>query len=281
VDQRDGRGERPARRIDTTVEHPARRYNYWLGGKDHFAVDRASGDAIAAAFPTARAAALANRAFLRRAVTFLTAEAGIRQFLDIGCGIPAPGHTHEVAQAVASQSRVVYVDNDPVVTAHTRALLQGAPSGTTCCIEADLRKYQSILHNNDLTETLDLTQPVALLLVAVLHFVPDADDPYTTVAALLSALAPGSYLVVSHATSDFTTPEYSEKVLALMRPGTMWPRSRVDLARFFAGLELVPPGIAPVADWRPDQPGADPGPRLTPAESPMYCAVGRLPHRPR
>jgi len=181
-------------RLDTTVAPPARRYNYWIGGKDHFAADRESGEAILAAFPAARAAALENRAFLRRAVTYLTAEAGVRQFLDIGTGIPAPDNTHEVAQAIAPESRVVYVDNDPIVLTHARALLSSSPQGATAYLEEDLHDFPKILEHPEVTGTLDLTQPVALLLVAVLHFVHDEDDPYEMVAGLLDGLPVGSYL---------------------------------------------------------------------------------------
>jgi hypothetical protein len=261
-------------RIDTTTAHPARRYNYWLGGKSHFAADRESGDAVAAAFPTARVSALENRAFMRRAVTFLTREVGIRQFLDIGTGIPAPNNTHEVAQAIAPESRVVYVDNDPIVLSHARALLNSSPEGATTYIEADLRDYQTILKHSDLIGMLDLSRPVALMLVAILHFLDDADDPQAIVAGLVGALPAGSYLVISHGTADYCSPELKAKILGVMKHGLLVPRSRADFTQFFDGLELVPPGIVSVADWRAEN---EPGPRLTPAEASLYCAVARVP----
>ena len=184
-------GGSPSDRIDTTVPHPARRYNYWLGGKDNFQADRESGDAMAAAFPTIRTSALENRRFLQRAVGYLAREAGIRQFLDIGTGIPTANNTHEVAQAVAPESRVVYVDNDPIVLAHARALLTSSPEGATAYIDADLRDPEKILAHPELQRTIDLSQPVGLMLVAVLHFVPDGDDPYALVRRLLDALPAG------------------------------------------------------------------------------------------
>jgi hypothetical protein len=261
-----------AQRIDTTVAHPARRYNYWLGGKDNFAADRESGDAVLAAFPTARAAALENRAFMGRAVAYLTREAGIRQFLDIGTGIPAPGNTHEVAQAIAPESRVVYVDNDPIVMAHARALIAGSPAGATAYIEVDLRDHPSILAAPELTGTLDLDRPVALLLVAVLHFLPDDADPHSIVKGLVRALPSGSYLVVSHGTADYSPPDVQAQLVAAMRHGAIYPRTRNEFGRFFEGLDLVEPGVVSVADWRPV-----PGGHLSPAETSAWGAVARVP----
>jgi len=235
-------------RIDTSVAHPARRYNYWLGGKDNFAADRASGDAVAAIFPSIRVAALENRAFLRRAVTFLAEEAGIRQFLDIGTGLPSADNTHEVAQRLAPASKVVYVDNDPLVMVHARALLTSASeAGRTDYVEADFREPDKILH--EAKRTLDLSQPVALMLIAVLHFVPEEDDPYDTVARLVNALAPGSYLAMTHTTADYL----DEKQIADIkggRYGSFCPRPRAQFARFFDGLEIQPPGIVSVSEWR-------------------------------
>jgi hypothetical protein len=178
-------------RIDTSVPHPARRYNYWLGGKDHFQADRDSGDAIAELFPTVRAAALANRAFMRRAVTYV-ARQGVRQFLDIGTGIPAPNNTHEVAQAINPDTHVVYVDNDPIVMSHARALLTSREGGLTAYLEADLRDYEEILNHPDVRRVLDLGQPVGLLLVAILHFLVDADDPAGIVAARTAGSGPSA-----------------------------------------------------------------------------------------
>src|SRR5690242_16640062 len=180
-----------ASRLDTSVPHPARRYNYWLGGKDNFAADRESGDAVVKLFPSIRTAAIENRAFLRRAVTLLAGELGIRQFLDIGTGLPTADNTHEVAQRVAPDSRVVYVDNDPLVMVHARALLTAAPgAGPTDYVEADVRSPEHILR--EAAKLLDFDRPVALMLVAVLHFLADEEDPHGIVRRLLGALPPGS-----------------------------------------------------------------------------------------
>jgi hypothetical protein len=259
-------------RIDSTVVHSARRYNYWLGGKDNFAVDRESGDAVAAIFPTIRTAARENRGFLRRAVTFLTEQAGIRQFLDIGTGLPSADNTHEVAQRLAPQSRVVYTDNDPLVMAHARALLTAASDvGVTDYIEADVRAPDKILH--EAAQTLHFDQPVALILVAVLHFIRDEDDPYGIVARLVDALPSGSYLVMSHATGDyFGENEIAD--IAAGRYGPFFPRAHEQIAQFFDGLELLPPGIVSVAQWRAEN---EPQPRPTVADTAAYGAVARVP----
>jgi S-adenosyl methyltransferase len=258
-------------RIDTSVAHPARRYNYWLGGKDNFAADRASGDAVAAAFPNIRLAAVENRRFLRRAVTYLTADAGIRQFLDIGTGLPSADNTHEVAQRSAPQSRVVYVDNDPLVMVHARALLTSASdAGVIDYIEADAREPDKILH--EAARTLDFGQPVALMLVAVLHFITEDENPYGVVARLVDALAPGSYLVMSHATGDYL----DAKTLAGFSagPATISFRTREQFATFFDGLELLPPGVVSAAQWRAED---ESQPRPTAADTATYCAVARVP----
>jgi SAM-dependent methyltransferase len=258
--------------VDTSVAHPARRYDYWLGGKDNFEVDRKSGDAIAAVLPSVRAAARANRAFLRRAVTFLTREAGVRQFLDIGAGLPAAENTHEVAQRLAPDARVVYVDNDPLVMMHARALLTGGSGvGVTDYVEADVRNPDKILE--EAKRTLDIDQPIALLLVSMLHFISHDDDPYGIVARLVDALAPGSYLVISHAASDYLEKIHLDEI-ASGRHGPLWPRSREQVARFFDGLELLPPGIASVVHWRAEN---EPQSQLTAAEALGHCAVGRIP----
>jgi hypothetical protein len=259
-------------RIDTSVVHSARRYNYWLGGKDNFAVDRESGDAVAAMFPTIRTAALENRRFLRRAVTYLTEQAGIRQFLDIGTGLPSADNTHEVAQRSAPECRVVYVDNDPLVMVHARALLTSRSSvGVTDYIEADVRSPDAILQ--EAARTLDFSQPIALLLLAVLHFIPDDDDPHGVVARLVSAMPSNSFLVMSHATSDFLT-EKDVAAIAAGRYGPFLPRPREQFARFFDGLELLPPGIVSASEWRAEN---EPQPRPTAAETATYTAVARIP----
>jgi SAM-dependent methyltransferase len=259
--------------IDTSVAHPARRYNYWLGGKDHFAADRQSGDLLAAAFPTARVAALENRDFLRRSVRYL-AESGIRQFLDIGTGLPVPDNTHEIAQRIAPSSRVLYVDNDPIVMTHARALTVGTEQGRTDYVEADLREPEVILGHPYLRRTLDLNQPVALLLVAVLHFVHDDDFAAGVVRRLLDALPPGSYLVASNLTLDYAPPAQVAKHEELLASGRTDARARTatEFGRFFTGLDLVEPGIVAVSDWRPSRPE---GQRPTAADVAINGAVGR------
>ncbi|MFG1778039.1 SAM-dependent methyltransferase [Micromonospora sp. NPDC049051] len=269
----------PSDRIDTAVAHPARRYNYWLGGKDNFQADRDSGDRMAASFPTIRTAALENRRFLQRAVRHLARDAGIRQFLDIGTGIPTADNTHEVAQAIAPESRVVYVDNDPIVLAHARALLTSAPEGATAYIDADLRDPERILHHPDLLRTIDPSRPVALMLVAILHFVSDDDDPYAVVRRLLDALPSGSYLAASHATDDYLPRHVAQEAKAVAARadgphGLINLRTKAEFSRFFEGLELVEPGVTSVADWRAED---APQPRPSVAEVSMYGAVARKP----
>jgi hypothetical protein len=263
-------------RIDTSAAQPARRYNYWLGGKDNFAADRESGDAIAAIFPTVRVAAVENRAFLRRATAFLAGEAGIRQFLDIGTGLPVADNTHEVAQRIAPDARVLYVDNDPIVMAHARALLTGTAQGATSYLEADLREPAKILSHPDLAGTLDLGRPVGLMLIAVLHFIPGQGEATRIVRELLDALPPGSYLAASNATTDYSTPEIRAAYDAMLASGRSdaWPRAREEFASLFEGLELVPPGITMVSDWRAD---GESQPRPDPSKVGMYGAVGRMP----
>jgi hypothetical protein len=262
----------PSPRLDFHTVSPARRWNYWLGGKDHFQVDRESGDRIAQVYPPIRTAAREGRAFHGRAIRYLAQDAGIRQFLDIGTGLPAPDNTHEVAQAVAPECRVVYVDNDPMVLAHARALTVGTAQGMTNYIDADLRDPATILDSPQLAATLDLRQPVALLLIAVLHFIKDDEQARRIVADLLSAVAPGSYLVATHGTGDFIDPQTAAKFDAMLATGQVdtWPRNRDNFAGFFEGLQLIEPGIVPVSEWRPERPE-----RLPPAEVSTYGAIGR------
>jgi SAM-dependent methyltransferase len=263
----------PATRIDTSIPHPARRYDYWLGGKDNFAADRESADRITAAFPSARIGALENRRFMHRAVRYLAQQAGIRQFLDIGTGIPTSPNTHEIAQGIAPASRVVYVDNDPIVLAHARALLTSTPDGATAYLDADLRQPQHILADPDLQRTLDLSQPVALMLVAVLHFIPDTDNPRGLIDQLLRPLAPGSYLVISHVTPDLLAPEAAAKANQVATKEAVHARSKAQIAAFLDGLDLVDPGIVPVSEWRAE---TEPEPRPTPAEVGSFGAVAQL-----
>ncbi len=243
--------------IDWSVPHPARRYNYWLGGKDNYAVDRASADAIEGVFPHIRTAARANRQFLQRAVRYLVEQRGIRQFLDIGTGLPTVDNTHEVAQRIDPTARVVYVDNDPLVMTHARALLTSTPEGRTSYLEADLRDPASILEHAELAATLDRTQPVALMIVAILHFVRDHDEAYASVRALVDALPAGSFLVATHATDDFMDDQLRTKLAGLKTDFV--GRSQAQVARFFDGLELVEPGLQIVSQWRPE-PGTSPPP---------------------
>jgi hypothetical protein len=265
--------------IDTTVAHPARRYNYFLGGKDNFEADRISGDDAIANFPTIEIAAIENRRFLRRAVSFLVKEAGIRQFLDIGTGIPSADNVHEVAQSIAPDARVVYADNDPIVLAHARRLLATAPGGATAYIHADVREPAAILDHLELRWTIDLHRPTALMLLSVAHFVMDADDPYGHIAKLTAALAPGSYLVMSHATLDFMSAaghnavdDWHERERDRTRD-PFRPRTKAEFARFFEGMELVAPGITPVSEWRNDAPEQD---RPAAADTMAYAAVARV-----
>ncbi|MEU7868239.1 SAM-dependent methyltransferase [Dactylosporangium sp. NPDC049140] len=259
-------------RIDTTVAHPARRYNYWLGGKDNFEADRRSAEQIEAATPTIRVATAENRRFLQRAVRYLT-EQGIRQFLDIGTGIPTAHNTHEVAQAIAPDARIVYIDNDPIVLTHARALLTSTPEGRTAYIDADLREPGRILADPDLHSTLDLTEPVALMLVAILHFIRDDEDPKGIINTLANALPPGSYLVASHVTYEYMPPEQLAQMEAANRDGRFRARSAEQLAALLDGMELVAPGIVSVAHWRAD---GEPEPR--PAVEDVFCnaAVARI-----
>jgi S-adenosyl methyltransferase len=266
-------------RFDTSVPHPARRYDYWLGGKDNFAADRESADAIAAAYPGVRIAAVENRWFMHRVVRYLAEEAGIGQFLDIGTGIPTSPNVHEIAQAVDPGARIVYVDNDPIVLVHTRALLASTPQGRTAYIDADLREPDGILGDAELHGTLDLTQPVALMMVAILHFILDDRDPYGVVARLVEAMPPGSYLALSHVTYDFLPASTIAELNAAnaARNVEFRPRSREEFTRFFDGLELVPPGIVSVAEWRAEH---APQPRPSAETTGVYGALARIPQRP-
>jgi len=259
----------PARRtIDTSVAHSARVHDYWLGGKDNFAADRAAGDAVMAAYPGIVMSVRANRAFLARAVRFLAVEAGIRQFLDIGTGIPASNNTHEVAQSLAPGSRVVYVDYDPVVLLHARALLKGSGEGVLDYIDADLRDPQAILEQA--AKTLDFTRPVAVMLIAIMHLIVDDDDPYGLVGQLMAAVPPGSYLALSQVASDIQAEQMAEAARRYNRLAreTQRHRSHAEVARFFDGLDLVEPGLVPVQHWRPDSESAN-------SHSAMWGGVAR------
>jgi len=238
--------------FDTSVAHIARVYDYWLGGKDNYAADRRAGDEAIQSYPDMASSVRANREFLARAVRYLAAEAGIRQFLDIGTGIPTANNTHEVAQSVAPDSRVVYVDNDPIVLAHARALLTSSPQGVTDYIDADLRDTETILARA--ARSLDFSRPVAIMLIAILHVISDDDHPYQIVAKLIDAVPPGSYLALSHVASDIEPDKVAETRKRLNRlmyqKGTY--RSHDQVARFFGGLDMIEPGVVVVPQWRPD-----------------------------
>jgi hypothetical protein len=239
----------PSPLFDISVPHIARVYNYWLGGKDHFAADRDLAERFIKADPEVIAGVRANRAFLGRAVHFLATEARVRQFIDIGTGIPTANNTHEVAQRAAPDSRVVYVDNDPIVLAHARALLTSDPDGVTDYIDADLRNTGTILKQAALT--LDFGQPVAVMLVGILQCIPDEDDPRGIVAALMDGVPPGSYLAVSHPASDVHAG--ARAGAALLSQGLASPvtfRTRAAIGRFFDGLELIEPGLVSTSQWR-------------------------------
>jgi hypothetical protein len=244
--------------MDPTVPHPARRYNYWLGGKDNFDADRASADLIKKEFPTIEDAARANRGFLRRVVTTMVHQHHVTQFLDIGAGLPSAGNTHEIAQTLNPEARVVYVDNDPLVMVHARALLTPLSDvGTTSYIEADLRDPASILTDPALRDTLDLSQPVGLLLVAILHFIQDNDDPYDIVRQLLAPLPAGSFLALSHVGINLLSPDLAARFAEINRnAGIDMPQRNLDqITPFFDGLQIIEPGIVPIQRW-PFDPGA-------------------------
>jgi hypothetical protein len=261
--------------IDTSVAHAARVYDYLLGGTDHFPVDREVAEqqaAVAGGVENVRTDLRANRAFLGRAVRHLVGEAGIRQFLDIGTGIPNADNVHGVAQRAARDSRIVYVDNDPLVLRHARTLLQSTSEGATAYINGDLREPEDILLRAAVT--LDPGQPLAVLLIAILHLIPDEDDPYALVSRLLEALPPGSHLVLSHMAKDINADEMAElaRVPRRLKEAVRYEfamRTRAEVSRFLDGLDLVEPGLVRVDQWRPEQAAA----RATA----IYAAVGRKP----
>jgi SAM-dependent methyltransferase len=253
--------------FDPSVPHPARVYAYWMGGKDHYLADRHAAEEVIRRRPQVVEGARANRAFLARVVRFLAAECGIRQFLDIGTGLPAPHNTHEVAQAIAPDCRIVYVDNDPLVLVHARALLTSTRQGSCDYLEADLRDAPTILAAA--AETLDLTRPAAVLLLAVLHFITDIDDPAAIVATLTRQLAPGSFVVISHLTGDFAPGPVLAGVKAYntVVPTALVPRTHSQVSALFAGLPMVPPGVVPLTEWRPALAGK------APVSADMYAGI--------
>jgi hypothetical protein len=261
--------------LQTHRPHPARVYDFLLGGKDNFAADRAAAEEALRANPNGKVSPRENRAFLQRAIHYLTAEAGIRQFLDIGTGLPTSPNVHEVAQAAIPEARIVYADNDPIVLAHARALLTSSPEGKTAYIDADLRDPDSILASPALRDTLDLTQPVALLLIAIMHFVPDQDGPYDIASRLLGALPSGSYLALSHLTGDFDPQAWAGVAEVYAKNGmVMRVRSLPEIERFFAGLDLIEPGVVSLPRWRPD-PGNGGGSPPSDAAASVYGGLAR------
>jgi hypothetical protein len=263
--------------IDITKAHPARTWDYYLGGKDNFAADRAAADKVIAAWPGMRVAARENRKFIGRAVRFLAGEAGIDQFLDIGSGLPTAENVHEVAQAINPAARVVYVDNDPLVLVHARALLTSSPEGKCAYIQADLREPETILDAAATRETLDFTRPIALILAAVVHFLLPEDEPARIVKTLVDALPSGSYVAASHGSTEYGTQQEADAVIRLLLASgvAVAPRHSGDFGRLvFDGLELVPPGVVLLSEWRPDPVGA---PRPGAREVGTNAGVARKP----
>jgi O-methyltransferase involved in polyketide biosynthesis len=266
----DSAAESPS--FDTTIPHPARIYDYWLGGKDNYEADREAAEQVIATQPSILATVRANRAFLRRAVQYLAGEAGIRQFLDIGAGLPTNENTHQIAQEIAPESRIVYVDNDPIVRAHARALLTSTTEGATGYVQADARDTSTILR--EAARTLDLSQPLAVMMLGLLHYIPDADRPLQIVSRLMDGVAPGSYLAISEATRDIDTHSITESAArfnARRVAAPFTPRTRAEIARYFSGLDLVAPGLVPLPQWR--------GMASAAQQIPAYAAIARK--RPR
>jgi len=263
----------PPAAIDTSTPHSARVWNYWLGGKDWYPVDKETGDRVAQLYPDIVLLARAAREFLKNAVRHLTVEEGIRQFLDIGTGLPTAMNTHEAAQAVARESRVVYVDNDPLVLAHARALLTGSRQGATDYIHADLHDPAAII--GAARSTLDLSQPVAITLIAIMHHVEDYGQARSIVSSLMEAVPPGSYLALSHSTNVVNGPVSDEAVAKYNQFGRprVILRSLEEIAGFFDGLDMLEPGLVSTTRWRPNV--AEIG--QPPVEVDQFCAVARKP----
>ena len=259
--------------IDTTVAHSARIYDFILGGKDNFEADRRAAAAIMEANPHMATAMRQNRALMRRMTAYL-ARAGVRQFLDIGTGLPTSPNVHEVAQSIEPTSRVVYVDNDPIVLAHARALLASGPEGACAYIDADARDPDKILAHQKLRDTLELSEPVALMFFGIMQFIPDDVGPHAIITRLLGALPSGSYLAIQQPTADFYPPGVSAQA-AYQRAGIPFQyRTREQFAAFLDGLEIVEPGITVMADWHPDD---DPRSGASVTDSPAYAALARKP----
>jgi trans-aconitate methyltransferase len=268
----------PGEELDLHMDraHGARIYDYVLGGKDNYALDREAAEAAMQAWPGLRTSMRSNRAFMQRAGRFLVDECGVRQFLDIGTGIPTSPNLHEVVQGIASDARIVYTDNDPIVLAHARALMTSTREGRTAYVHADLRDPEVILAAPQLRATLDLDKPVALLAIAVLHFIEDDGEAITVLGQLLDALPAGSYLAVSTGTADFDPEPLAGVVRAYEANGeVMRLRTRAQVERFFDGLELLEPGVVQAHKWRPDDLAR--GLVRTDTDVAMYCGVARKP----
>jgi hypothetical protein len=264
--------------VNTVVPQAARRYDYWLGGKDNFAADRRSGAELKTAFPAIEIAVRENRAFMRRAVHYLAADRGIRQFLDIGVGMPAAPNVHDIAEEVHPTARVVYVDHDPVVAVHARALLTGSRPGVRVFVPGDLRRPEALLGDPVLWGTLRWQRPIGLLLIAVLHFVDDSAAAYAAVRRLVTALPSGSHVALSHVTFDPLPDPVAARLTAMSAPsaghGPFRARTRAEVARFLEGLDLVEPGLVSTVEWHPER---HPPAEASPAEAVSYCAVARVP----
>jgi hypothetical protein len=262
--------EQQSPEINTNIPQTARIWNYWLGGKDNFPVDRQVGDQVLEAFPAIVENARASRAFLARAVRYLAGEAGIRQFLDIGTGLPTANNTHQVAQSVAPESRIVYVDNDPIVLVHARALLTSSPQGVTAYVDADLRDPDTILQQAG--RTLDFSQPAAIMLMGILGHIADDDEAQSIVKRLLDGVPSGSYLTMNDGSDTSEEVVEAARIWNQSANPTYHLRSPERIARFFDGLELVEPGVVSPPRWRPE-----PSPSGPPAAIDSYCGVGRKP----
>ena len=255
--------------LDTGRPHPARVYDFLLGGKDNFAVDRAAAAEGLKVNPNAATAPLQNRAFMGRVVRHLAGEAGVTQFLDIGTGLPTSPNVHETAQAVNPAARVVYVDNDPIVLTHARALLTSTPQGRTSYVDGAVQDAERILRTAEVRDTLDPARPVAVLLMAILHFIDD--EGYEIVRRIVDALPSGSYLAISHVTADHDPESWAKFSAVMRRQGiSTYLRDRAAVTRFFDGLEVVEPGVVPILQWRPDE-----QPALTDAQVALYGGVAR------
>jgi O-methyltransferase involved in polyketide biosynthesis len=265
-------GPGPPPEIDTTVSHSARIWNYWLGGKDHYPVDEEVGDQILGLVPELVRSARADRYFLARAISFLAGEQGIRQFLDIGAGLPTADNTHEVAQRIAPESRIVYVDNDPMVFVYARALLTSTPEGACDYVDADVADPDRIVR--EAARTLDFTRPVAIMMLSIVNFILDTGQAQAVIRRLVDAVVPGSYLVISHPTTEVDAEPMTAAVSFWNERGSapITLRTREDLLRFFDGMDLADPGVVTCSRWQPNTDDSDEIVDVT-----HFCGVARKP----